>query len=130
LLRELQAATGFALLLVAHDLMVVRHVCERVLVMYSSRVVEDGQVAQVFSHPQHPYTRALLDAIPTIGDTVSLRSIEGQAPDIGDNLIGCRFAPRCPYARDVCRTDEPDLTGRDSGHLARCWGTEPEGWIT
>ena len=130
LLRELQTATGFALLLVAHDLMVVRHVCERVLVMYSSRVVEDGQVAQVFSRPQHPYTRALLDAIPTIGDTVSLRSIEGQAPDIGDNLIGCRFAPRCPYARDACRTEEPDLTGRGSGHLARCWGTEPEGWIT
>jgi oligopeptide/dipeptide ABC transporter ATP-binding protein len=129
LLRELQEATGFALLLVAHDLLVVRHVCERVLVMYSGQVVEEGPVADVFSAPQHPYTRALLRAIPVLGETVMLESIEGQAPDISDTLVGCRFAPRCRFSRDTCRELEPPLTPRGSARAARCFGTEADGWI-
>jgi oligopeptide/dipeptide ABC transporter ATP-binding protein len=132
LLRELQETTGVALLLVAHDLLVVRHVCERVVVMYSSQVVEDGPGEQVFSAPEHPYTRALLRAIPTLhDDTIRLESIEGQAPDITETLTGCRFAPRCPSAHDVCREDgRLALTGRPDGtHRARCLGTEPDGWI-
>jgi oligopeptide/dipeptide ABC transporter ATP-binding protein len=134
LLRELQETTGVALLLVAHDLLVVRQVCERVAVMYSGQVVEDGPGAEVFSAPRHPYTRALLRAIPTLGDgAIRLESIEGQAPDITDELPGCRFAPRCPSARDVCREGHPALTIRSQGaghpHLARCFGTEPDGWI-
>ena len=129
LLRELQNQTGFALLLVAHDLLVIRNVCERVTVMYSSQVVEEGEVAQVFSAPSHPYTRALLGAIPEIGDTVTLDSIEGQAPDPGDVITGCRFADRCMFARDVCVTTPPSLTSRDDGRLARCFGTEPGGWV-
>jgi oligopeptide/dipeptide ABC transporter ATP-binding protein len=129
LLRELQEATGFALILVAHDLMVVRHTCDRVLVMYSSQIVEDGAVANVFSEPQHPYTKALLDAIPTIGDEVTLEAIEGQAPDVSEDLAGCRFAARCRFARDVCRTVEPQLSERGEDRAARCFGTEPGGWI-
>lgn len=129
LLAELQRTSGFALLLVAHDLLVVRHVCARVAVMYSSQIVEEGAVDDVFSRPQHPYTRALLAAIPELGEQMHLESIEGQAPDPSEEIAGCRFAPRCAFARDVCRADAPDLTPRDNGRSARCWGTEPDGWI-
>jgi peptide/nickel transport system ATP-binding protein len=129
LLRQLQAKSGFALLLVAHDLMVVRHVCERVHVMYSSQVVEEGRVDDVFASPQHPYTQALLGAVPLLGETIRLESIEGQAPDPSDVTVGCRFAPRCKFARDVCRTDPPALTPRGDDRRARCFGTEPGGWI-
>jgi oligopeptide/dipeptide ABC transporter ATP-binding protein len=117
------------LILVAHDLMVVRHTCDRVMVMYSSQVVEEGPVAEVFSDPRHPYTKALIDAIPTLGDEISLESIEGQAPDITEDVAGCRFAARCRYVRELCRTVPPDLTSRASGRAARCFGTEPGGWI-
>ena len=129
LLRELQQTTGFALLLVAHDLLVVRHVCEQVIVMYSSQAVEEGPVEDAFSAPQHPYTRALLGAIPEIGETVHLESIEGQAPDVAEHIPGCRFAPRCKFARDVCRTTPPPLSSRGHARRARCWGTEPDGWL-
>jgi oligopeptide/dipeptide ABC transporter ATP-binding protein len=129
LLRELQEQSGFALLLVAHDLLVVRHVCAKVMVMYASQVVEEGPTAEVFDAPRHPYTRALLGAIPTLGETVHLESIEGQAPDVGEQLAGCRFAPRCRYARDRSRDAVPPLTPRGPDRRARCFGTEPDGWI-
>ena len=129
LLGELQATDGFALLLVAHDLHVIRHVCERVVVMYASQAVESGPVADVFARPQHPYTRALLAAIPDLSDLFTLTSIEGQAPDPSERVPGCRFAPRCPDAMDGCRVRRPQLTDRGPGREARCFGTEPDGWI-
>jgi peptide/nickel transport system ATP-binding protein len=129
LLKELQESTGFALLLIAHDLFVVRHTCARVIVMYSSQVVEEGAVEDVFSTPQHPYTRALLAAIPEIGETVKLESIEGQPPDVTQEIAGCRFAARCKYVRDVCRRERPELSERPGGRKARCFGTEAGGWI-
>ena len=128
LLRELQQSTGFALLLVAHDLMVVRHVCSRVAVMYSGQVVEDGPTGECFDAPRHPYTRALLAAIPEIGDTVRLEAISGQAPEVGAKMPGCRFAPRCKHTRDECSAPPP-LSERDAGVHARCWGTDANGWI-
>jgi len=129
LLQELQESSGFGLLFVTHDLLIVRHLCERMIVMYASEVMEEGVVAEVFSSPLHPYTRALLGAIPAMGETVRLESIEGQPPDIGDEIIGCRFAPRCKFARDVCRSTDPKLSARGTDRKARCWGTEPDGWI-
>lgn len=129
LLRELQDREGFALILVAHDLLIVRHLCSTVLVMYAGQVVESGPVERVFTSPEHPYTRALVRSIPVLGETVHLESIEGQAPDLGDVTDACTFAARCPFAREVCRTVPPRLSSRDGGQLARCWGTEPGGWI-
>jgi peptide/nickel transport system ATP-binding protein len=129
LLRELQAEEGFALLLVAHDLMVVRHVCHRVNVMYASQVVESGTVGDVFAAPQHPYTRALIGAIPVLGETVYLESIGGHAPDVADVITGCRFADRCKFARDICREEVPPLSARPGDRMARCLGTEPDGWV-
>lgn len=129
LLRELQRTSGFALLLVAHDLLLVRDMCERVLVMYASQTVEVGPVTVVLSTPQHPYTRALLGAIPRVGETARLEVIDGQAPDVAEKTVGCRFAPRCRFARDVCRATAPSLTATGPDVLARCLGTEPDGWL-
>jgi oligopeptide/dipeptide ABC transporter ATP-binding protein len=129
LLKELQQSTGFALLLIAHDLFVVRDVCERVIVMYSSQVVEEGPVGDVFSSPRHPYTRALLAAIPEIDETVALEAIEGQPPDVSEQIAGCRFAARCRFARDKCLIEPPKLSSRGGDRKARCFGTEPGGWI-
>jgi peptide/nickel transport system ATP-binding protein len=129
LLQELQEQSGFALLFVTHDLLVVRHLCKRVIVMYASQMVEDGAVAEVYTSPQHPYTRALLGAIPEVGQITPLESIEGQPPDIGEQITGCRFAPRCQHAQDMCRSRPPELSARGAGRRARCWGTEPNGWI-
>jgi oligopeptide/dipeptide ABC transporter ATP-binding protein len=129
LLRELQLSTGFALVLIAHDLMIVRHMCEQVVVMYSGQVVEQGPVGDIFASPSHPYTRALIASVPLIGGSARLGSIDGQAPDISDRITGCRFAARCAYARDVCVSTQPHLLPRDPGTAARCFGTEPDGWI-
>jgi oligopeptide/dipeptide ABC transporter ATP-binding protein len=130
LLRRLQEEEGFALLLIAHDLMVVRHVCERVHVMYAGEVVEEGTTTQVFTDPRQPYTRALLGAIPTMGDVIRLEAIGGHAPDVADEISGCRFAARCRHARDTCGADHPVLSARGNGGQARCWATEPDGWST
>jgi oligopeptide/dipeptide ABC transporter ATP-binding protein len=130
LLEELQATHGFALLLVTHDLYIVRHVCSRVVVMYGGRVVEQGAVDQVFAASEHPYTRALLGAIPIVDEsTVHLESIDGQAPDLGERVEGCNFAPRCRYAREACTASSPALTARTRDQAARCFGTEADGWI-
>ena len=129
LLRELQRETGVALLLVTHDLLVVRHICQRVILMYSSEIVEEGPVGEVFEQPQHPYTRALIGAIPVLGETVSLQSIEGRAPDTAESIPGCRFEPRCAYARALCAERHPELTPRDPDARARCFGTGADGWI-
>lgn len=129
LLKELQQTTGVGLILIAHDLLVVRHMCERILVMYARQVVEEGSAAQIFNAPQHPYTKALIDAIPVMNETVDLQPIPGQAPGSLDVLPPCHFAPRCEYARDVCRSMAPNLTSRGDDNLARCLGTDRDGWI-
>lgn len=129
LLQELQASSEFGLMFVTHDLLIVRHVCRRVIVMYAGEIMEEGAVDEVFSSPQHPYTKALLGAIPKLGQKERLETIEGQPPDFSEKIAGCRFAARCKFARDVCRSTHPDLTPRNGHRNARCWGTEPGGWI-
>lgn len=129
LLTELQKDTGFALVLVAHDLLIVKHLCTWVVVMYAGQVVERGPAIRIFEAPQHPYTRALLAAIPVLGDTVQLESIEGQAPDITQAIVGCRFAERCSFAHEMCQTQPPELSDRAPDQFARCFGTETNGWI-
>ncbi len=129
LLRELQDDRGFSLLLIAHDLHLVRHVCKDVVVLYASQVMERGRVDDVFDHPEHPYSRALIGAIPTLGSKLTLESIDGQAPDASEQIVGCRFADRCRHVREVCREQVPPLSERPRSQTARCWGTEPNGWI-
>ena len=130
MLKRLQTSTGFALIFISHDLLLVRHMCEKLVVMYAGQVVEEGPLEEVLAKPQHPYTKALLASTPKLDHRAELSPIEGYPPDPAAYPPGCRFAPRCQHARDVCVGEVPPNTPRgDTGHFARCFGTEPDGWI-
>ena len=119
-LQDLQDRRGMGILLITHDLGVVREVCDRVCVMYAGEFVERGTVEEVFENPRHPYTRALLESIPRgrKGEE-DLHPIEGQVPDLVEMPDACFFAPRCPYAHEACYEDHPPMY--DAGdHEARC----------
>ncbi len=121
LLRHLQREEGFSVMLITHDLGVVRTVCDRVAVLYAGRVVETAPTEALFAAPQHPYTRGLLAAVPrTAAVTGPLRTIPGSVPtDIGA-ITGCAFAARCPIAADRCRVEAPELRAVDAVRSAAC----------
>ena len=133
LIQTLSQEFHTAVLMITHDLGIAAGMCHRVNVMYAGRIVETGTVDELFEEPQMPYAWGLLDSLPRIDDVRGdrLRTIEGLPPLLISPPDACRFAPRCNYARDVCRSDEPELTSRGAdGHLARCWATESGGWIS
>ncbi|RYL88126.1 ABC transporter ATP-binding protein [Sporolactobacillus sp. THM19-2] len=111
---------------ITHDLGVVAEVCTRVVVMYLGQVIEEADVHQLFDSPLHPYTIGLIQSIPQIdGDrTKKLHTISGKVPSLHHIPKGCRFAPRCPYADDLCRTKEPDLVSYTENHKVKCWHYE------
>ena len=112
LMRELQKDFGMALMLITHDLGVVRDMVEDLLVMYAGRIVERGKAAQVLAKPSHPYTLGLLRSIPSLERKVGrLASIEGTVPKPGEAVPGCRFHPRCYLAVEACKQGEPELVG-------------------
>jgi peptide/nickel transport system ATP-binding protein len=122
LLMELQQDTGMSMILVSHDLAVITEVCDRIIVMYAGQVVEQGDAATIITSPRHPYTRALLEALPQAGQRGQLRSIRGSPPSLIEIPAGCRFAPRCQLATADCLTWETELIETAGpGHLARCW---------
>jgi oligopeptide/dipeptide ABC transporter ATP-binding protein len=122
LMRALRDDTGTAILLITHDLGVVAEMADRVAVMYAGQVVEEAPVAALFEQPEHPYTVGLLGAIPSIGaPRARLAAIEGRVPPATDWPAGCRFAPRCPFADERCRTEAPALREVRAGHRSRCW---------
>ena len=126
LLRELQRAHGLALIFITHNLGIVAKMCDQLAVMYAGRVIECGPVERLFNAPAHPYTRALLEAIPRIGDAARrLIAIEGQPPDLAELPPGCAFAPRCPQAVARCREAAPPPFAPAPGRIARCWLAEP-----
>ena len=132
LIQRLSSEFGTAVLMITHDLGIAAGMCDRVNVMYAGRIVETATVDELFERPMQPYAWGLLDSLPRIDDILvdRLRTIEGLPPLLIHPPDACRFAPRCAYARDICRADEPELTERGgAGHLARCWATEPDGWI-
>ena len=132
LIQTLSAEFGTAVLMITHDLGIAAGMCDRVNVMYAGKIVETGTVDELFEQPRMPYSWGLLDSLPRIDDVRGdrLRTIEGMPPILISPPDACRFNPRCDYARDICLTKEPALTQRDTNsHLARCWATEPEGWI-
>lgn len=122
LLRELQQKFGLAMLLISHDLGVVAQVAQRVAVMYAGSLVELGPAQQVFASPLHPYTRGLLEAVPTLRTDRArpLKTIEGTVPAMAWLPPGCPFEPRCTYRVDECRQALPPLVEVQPGHLARC----------
>ena len=132
LIQRLSDEFHTAVLMITHDLGIAAGMCDRVNVMYAGRIVETGTVDELFENPRMPYAWGLLDSLPRLDDIRGerLRTIEGLPPLLIHPPDACRFEPRCRFARDKCREDEPDLTPRaEAGHLARCWATEPGGWI-
>jgi len=128
LLREIQEETNLALIFITHDFGIVAKMCDRVVVMYAGRHVESGPVRDIFNHPSHPYTQALLRSVPSMDEDVKrLYSIDGQPPALWDLPEGCRFAPRCPYADDRCRREYPptfNVGKNGTAHTAACWRLE------
>jgi oligopeptide/dipeptide ABC transporter ATP-binding protein len=121
LLKDLQRASGAALIFVTHNLGIVAKMCDKVAVMYAGKIVEQQPVRGLFYNPKHPYTKALLDSIPKLGSKESLYVIPGQPPDLSVLPAGCSFYPRCPSAMDRCRAEEPwELHMGDRGTV-RCW---------
>ncbi len=121
LMRKLRAETGAAIILITHDLGVVAEVCDDVIVMYAGQVVERAPVAELFAHPQHPYTVGLLGSLPRLDrQRDRLSAIGGSVPSMDPPPAGCRFAPRCPFADETCRRKMPPLALAGAGHATRC----------
>ena len=119
-IRELQAELGFAVVFVTHDMSLVSHFSDQLLVMYAGQVVESGPTRTVFDDPHHPYSRGLLDAFPSIrGPRVPLTGIPGSPPDLSQPSAGCHFTPRCPVAMPTCATTRPALYPVGPAH-SRC----------
>jgi oligopeptide/dipeptide ABC transporter ATP-binding protein len=121
LLKDIQRETGVALIFVTHNLGIVAKMCDRVAVMYAGRIVEQAPVRELFDRPKHPYTRALLGAMPKLGSKDPLYAIPGQPPNLASLPRGCAFHPRCPEAVARCLADEPGEFHSSDGSVARCW---------
>jgi peptide/nickel transport system ATP-binding protein len=122
LIGRLRAETGMSVMLITHDFGVVAELCEDVVVMYASRIVESGTVRHIFENPLHPYTQGLLRSIPRLGAKKErLNVIEGNVPSATRLPEGCRFAGRCPLADAHCREVQPPLVTYEPGHQAACW---------
>ena len=123
LLRELQRSRGMAYLFISHDLSVVRHISDRVCVMFLGKLCETGPTGEVYEKPRHPYTRFLLEAVPDPDPSARNEHAEllrGEIPSPVDPPAGCRFHTRCPYATETCRTQEPPLRGCGEGREVAC----------
>ena len=120
-IKEIQTDLNMSMIYITHDIAVVAEVTDRIGVMYAGKLVELGSTADVFEHPIHPYTKALLSVFPSIrGEKRPLTTLGGEPPNLVDPPTGCRFHPRCPYATAICQQEEPPIVVRD-GHWAACW---------
>ena len=122
LLRQIQKRTGIAIIFITHDFGIVSSICDRVAVMYAGRIVEIGPTIEIMQNPAHPYTIALLNAVPRPGSRgTRLLSIEGQPPDPVDLPPACSFAPRCSRRGEKCLGERPELVEIDDNHYVRCF---------
>ncbi len=121
LLQDLQKTTGVTLVFITHNLGIVAELCEYVIVMYAGKIVERAPVMDVFDSPGHPYTKALLDAAFGLQDVRKRRPIPGEPPNLANLPPGCSFNPRCMYADDRCRKEEPPEVNLGPSRSAKCW---------
>jgi len=121
LLKDLRDRNKASIILITHDLSVTADIADRVLIMYAGRILEVGTVEHIYYHPHHPYTQGLLKSIPKLGSKSELYIIPGSPPDMTNPPSGCRFHPRCPYARGICMKEAPPLVKVEKGHLVACW---------
>ncbi len=121
-LRDIKEEMDFSLILISHDLSLAAELADRVATMYAGKLVEIASVWDTYYHPLHPYTVGLIHAVPTLaGEREELISIPGSPPDLIDPPTGCAFHPRCPYATEKCRTEEPPLISVTPDHQVACW---------
>ena len=126
LMRDLKTRVGAAIMLITHDLGVVAEMCERVVVMYAGRKVEEGTALEVFGNPLHPYTRGLLGSVPKLGSSLQMHGrtklveIGGLVPSLRQKIVGCAFAGRCPLATSLCLEVAPAVEAKTPGHYAAC----------
>jgi len=127
LMKKLRMESESSILLITHDLGVVAEMCDRVVIMYAGKVVEESDVETIFENPKHPYTKGLLESIPKLGKKIDrLQSIAGNVPAPEQMPKGCKFAPRCPFAMEKCWDKEPQLLELNSNHTTRCWLNQKE----
>lgn len=121
LMEDIRAKKNTGILMITHDLGVVAEMCSRVVVMYAGRIVEEAPVQELFADPKHPYTQGLIGSVPKLGSGVeSLPSIPGSVPDLSVMPKGCKFAPRCKYAMDICHQQEPELADINEAGTRKC----------
>jgi len=121
LMKELKDKLGLAMIVITHDLSIIAEICEKAAIMYAGKLVEYGDIVSVFNEPLHPYTRGLIGAFPNIrAAKTGISSIPGFPPDLLKPPSGCRFHPRCQYAMDICKKQEPEVMDVGKKHFAAC----------
>ena len=121
-IKELQKKLNLSMMLISHDLSLIAETCNKVAIMYAGKIVECGDVVSIFKEPLHPYTIKLIAAFPSVlGRKTELSSIHGFPPDLLAPPSGCRFHPRCDYAMDICKKEEPPIIEANKGHYVACW---------
>lgn len=127
LMKDLQKKLGMAIIMITHDLGVVADICDDIVVMYAGKIVEKGSNEDIFYHPRHPYTWALMNSVPRLDldSKEELVTIEGTIPDMIHPPKGCAFCSRCPYAMNICAEQTPEVLDLGNGHEVSCWLTDP-----
>ncbi len=126
-IHKMQQIYNMAVILITHNMGVVAEICDDVIVMYAGKPAEKALTKEIFDHPSHPYTLGLLNSIPKLNHHQHrLVPIEGHPPNLADNIQGCSFEPRCPFAWDLCKSDAPPLLNARHSHQASCWHHDAE----
>jgi len=125
LIKELREKLDLSMILITHDISVIAQTCDELAIMYAGKIVELSSVSNMYESPIHPYTDALINSFPNIKEEKrQLKSIAGSPPDLINPPAGCNFNPRCNYAQEICRTEEPQLKQIDNGHIVACHFSE------
>ena len=120
LLKKLRKEKHISILIITHDLALLSEIVDRAYILYAGRMAEVGTAEEIFRDPKHPYTKGLIASIPTLKST-KIEGIAGFMPDLANLPPGCKFAPRCPYAMEVCTKEEPQLKGVKEAQSVACW---------